>query len=101
MVDIMERRTSEMKRTLKSNTELLNEIEDFVESVELKILQKERDLVDGNREPEDPINMLRFVFGAVEKSMYDVADKVGAARDGVQEMVLGSVDRRGGSRLGW
>jgi hypothetical protein len=90
-----------MKTTLKSNTELLKEIEDFVESVELKILQKERDLLDGSREPEDPINLLRFVFGAVEKSMYDVADKVGGARDGVKELVLGSVDRRALSRLDW
>ena len=101
MVDLIERRTGEMKTTLKGNTELLKEIEDFVESVELKILQKERDLVDGIRESEDPINMLRFVFGTVEKSMYDVADKVGRARDGVQELVLGSVDRRAGSRLDW
>jgi nucleoporin p58/p45 len=101
MIDLIERRTGEMKTALKSNTELLKEIEDFVESVELKILQKERDVVDGNREPEDPINMLRFVFGAVEKSMYDVADKVGAARDDVQELVLGSVSRRIGSRLDW
>ena len=101
MVDLIERRCSEMKTTLNGNTELLKEIEDFVESVEQKILQKERDLLDGSREPEDPINTLRFVFGAVDKSMYDVADKVGAARDGVQELVLGSVDRRAGSRLDW
>jgi nucleoporin p58/p45 len=101
MIDLIERRTGEMKTTLKSNTELLKEIEDFVESVELKILQKERDLLDGSREPEDPINLLRFVFGAVEKSMYDVADKVGGARDGVKELVLGSVDRRALSRLDW
>jgi nucleoporin p58/p45 len=101
MVDLIDRRTSKMKTTLKGNTELLKEIEGFVESVELKIMQKERDLLDGNREPEDPINMLRFVFGAVEKSMYDVADKVGSARDSVQELVLGSVDRRLGSRLDW
>ena len=101
MIDLIERRTGDMKTTLKSNAELLKEIEDFVESVELKILQKERDLVYGSREPEDPINMLRFVFGAVEKSMYDVADKVGGARDGVQELVLGSVDKRASSRLDW
>ena len=101
MVDLIERRTGEMQTTLKNNKELLKEIEDFVESVEVKMLQKERDLLEGNREPEDPINTLRFVFGAVEKSMYDVADKVGGARDGVQELVLGSVDRRLGSRLDW
>lgn len=101
MVDLIERRTGEMKTTLQSNIELLKEVEDFVESVELKILQRERDLLDGNKEPEDPISMLRFVFGAVEKSMYEVADKVGAARDGVQELVLGSVDKRVSSRLDW
>lgn len=101
MVDLIERRTGEMETTLKGNTELLKEIEDFVESVELKVMQKERDLLDGNKEPEDPINMLRFVFGAVEKSMYEVADKVGAARDGVQELILGSVDRSVTSRLDW
>jgi len=101
MIDLIERRGGEMKKTLESNKELLQEIEDFVESVELKVLQKERDLVDGTKEPDDPINMLRFIFGAVEKSMYDVADKVGGARDGVHELVLGSVDRMVGSRLDW
>ena len=101
MIDLIERRVGEMKKTLESNKELLQEIEDFVESVELKVLQKERDLVDGTKEPDDPINMLRFIFGAVEKSMYDVADKVGGARDGVHELVLGSVDRMVGSRLDW
>jgi nucleoporin p58/p45 len=101
MIDLIERRTVEMRNTLNTNTELLKEIEDFVESVEMKILQKERELLDGSREPEDPIAMLKFVFGAVEKSMYDVADKVGATRDGVQELVLGSVNRAVGSRLNW
>ena len=101
MIDLIERRAGEMRNILNTNTELLKEIEDFVESVEMKILQKERELRDGSRESEDPIAMLRFVFGAVEKSMYDVADKVGATRDGVQELVLGSVNRAVSSRLNW
>jgi len=101
MIDLIERRTGDMRNTLNTNTELLKEIEDFVESVEMKILQKERELRDGSREPEDPIAMLRFIFGAVEKGMYDVADGVGAARDAVQELVLGSVNRTVGSRLNW
>lgn len=104
MVDLFGKRTEEMGTTLKNNRDLLKEIEDFVESVETKIVHRERELMDernGNRQPEDQVRMLRYVFGAVEKSLYDVADKVGGARDGVQELIMGSVDKRSGSRLEW
>ena len=104
VLSLFDRRTDEFKDTLKSNIELLKEIEDFVDSVEMKIVQRERELNDernGTREPEDQVQMLRYVFGAVERSLYDVADKVGGARDGVQELVMASADRRVGTRLDW
>ncbi len=104
ILSLFDKRTEEFKDTLKTNVELLREIEDFVESVEMKIVQKERELNDernGTREPEDQVQLLRYVFGAVERSLYDVADKVGGARDGVQELVMASAERRVGGSLDW
>ena len=104
MIDLFERRAEEMKQQLTANRDLLKRVEDFVEGVEAKIVQKERDLVDdrtGAREPEDQVKMLRYVFGAVERSLYDVADKVGGARDGVQDLVMSTAEKQIKSRLDW
>ena len=103
LVDLFARKANDMGSTLTSNRKLLHEIENFVSSVEMKILAKERELIDkrnGVNEAEDPVQVLRYVFGSVEKGLYDVADKVGGVREGVQELVLSNTDE-GRSRLGW
>jgi nucleoporin p58/p45 len=97
ILDLFDKRTETMKESLQSNQELLSEVEQFVEGVELKIIQKERELIDkktGAGQPEDQVKMLKYVFGTVERSLYDVADKIGGARDGVQDVIMGSADRR-------
>lgn len=98
LVDLLTGRADEMKVMLKENKEMLEEIEGFVGSVEAKIVQKEREMVDGpqtvDRERERQIKMLRYVFGEVERSLYEVADRVGESRDGLMELGERSVRAR-------
>lgn len=98
LVDLLTGRADEMKEMLKENKEMLEEIEGFVGSVESKIVQKEREMVDGPQsmdgERERQIKMLRYVFGEVERSLYEVADRVGESRDGLMELGEKSVKAR-------
>jgi nucleoporin p58/p45 len=102
IVDFFDRRTEEMRKTVADNKSLLAEIEEFVTSVESKIVVKQREVMgrdgraSGIQGEEDQIGLLRYVFGEFERSLYEVADKVGGARDGVQELVMGGLG--GGGR---
>lgn len=97
IVDFFDRRTGEMRKAVADNKSLLTEIEEFVISVESKIAAKQREVMgrDGRAQgiqgEEDQVGLLRYVFGEFERSLYEVADKVGAARDGGQELLLGRV----------
>lgn len=90
LVDLLTGRADEMKVMLEENKTMLQEIEGFVGNVEGKIAQKERDMAEGGRsgegEKERKMKMLRFVFGDVERSLYEVADRVGESRDGLMEL---------------
>ena len=98
LVDLLTGRADEMREMLKENKNMLEEIEGFVGNVEGKIVQKERELVDGGQsmqgERERQIKMLRYVFGEVERSLYEVADRVGESRDGLMELGERSVKAR-------
>ncbi len=97
LVDFFDRRTEEMRHALAENKSLLTEIEEFVLSVESKIAAKQGEVTgrdgraDGPQGEEDQVGLLRYVFGEFERSLYEVADKVGGARDGVHELVMGVV----------
>ena len=101
LVDFFDRRTEEMRRVLADNKSLLSQVEDFVANVEAKIAIKEREIMgrgDGRRggmQSDNDRELLRYVFGEFERSLYEVAGKVGAARDGVHELVLGASSRVG------
>ena len=91
LVDLLNGRADEMGSMLRERKGLLEEIEGFVGNVEGKILMRERELVDGSvaegkGERERQIKMLRYVFGEVERSLYEVADRVGESRDGVMDL---------------
>jgi nucleoporin p58/p45 len=91
LVDLLNGRADEMGSMLRERKGLLEEIEGFVGNVEGKILMRERELVDGTvaegkGERERQIKMLRYVFGEVERSLYEVADRVGESRDGVMDL---------------
>jgi nucleoporin p58/p45 len=109
LVDFFDRRIEEMGSALVENRSLLAEIEEFVSSVEAKIAAKQREVAgrhgraNGIQGEEDQVGLLRYVFGEFERSLYEVADKVGGARDGVQELVMGGrgQDSRRIERLGW
>jgi nucleoporin p58/p45 len=99
LVELFNLRTAEMQDKIQNDRQLLGEVEDFVQGLEDKVVGKERDLYQrlnyGDRtgsvmsERDHQIQLLRYVFGEVQRSLYDVADKVGAARDEVSQLSLG------------
>lgn len=109
LVDFFDRRTEEMRKALAENKSLLAEIEVFVMGVESKIAAKQREVigddgrVNGIQGGDDQVGLLRYVFGELERSLYDVADKVAEARDGVKELVMGGLGNGGGpsQKLAW
>jgi nucleoporin p58/p45 len=109
VIDFFDRRTVEMRKSLAENKALLTEIEEFVISVENKIAAKQQELMGregrapGAQGDDDQVGLFRYVFGEFERSLYEVADKVGGARDGVQDLVLGRVGDadRTNRKLAW
>ena len=111
LVEYFEKRTVEMTETLKGYNDIMQEIESHLDGVEMTISAKQRELLDNRFSggvmgsgADEQIRNLRYALGVFERSIYDVADQVGTARDGVQELVLGraGVDSRlGQSRLAW
>lgn len=99
LVELFNNRGDDMKRMIQDNRQLLSEIEDFVQGLEGKVVGKERELNDrfnyGDRngaaisEREHQMQLLRYVFGEVQRSLYDVADKVGATRDDAAQLTIG------------
>jgi hypothetical protein len=96
LVEMFNSRAGEMAELMGSNRTLLAEIEDFVGGLEDKIRSKERQLnermnlgVENGQnvgEKEHQLQLLKYVFGEVDRGMYEVAGKVGAARDDVLEL---------------
>lgn len=99
LVELFNTRADEMQSSIQSDRQLLGEIEDFIQGLEGKVISKERELNerlnngDGNgasfSERDQQIQLLRVVFGEVQRSLYDAADKVGAAREDVAQLALG------------
>ncbi|EXJ55227.1 hypothetical protein A1O7_08153 [Cladophialophora yegresii CBS 114405] len=99
LVELFNNRANEMQDAIKGNRQLLGQIEDFVQGLEGKVVGKERELNDrltyGDRngaafsERDHQLQLLRYVFGEVQRSLYDVADKVGATRDEVAQLTIG------------
>ncbi|KIV86641.1 hypothetical protein PV11_02241 [Exophiala sideris] len=99
LIDLFNTRADGMQDTIRDHRQLLGEIEDFVQGLEGKVIGRERELNErlayGDRdgsamsERDHQIQLLRYVFGEVQRSLYDVADKVGAARDDVAQLTLG------------
>ena len=96
LVEMFNNRADEMRGLMQSNRQLLGEIEEFVGGLEDKVRNKERQLnervnlgADGSQsvgEKEQQLQLLKYVFGEVDRGMYEVAGKVGAARDDVLEL---------------
>ena len=93
LVELFNNRAEDMSEMMMSNRELLGEIEDFVAGLEDKVRGKERQLNErlnyggqsGNSlsEKEHQLQLLKYVFGEVDRSMYEVAGKVGGCRDDI------------------
>jgi nucleoporin p58/p45 len=99
LVELFNNRAIDMQAMIKSNKQLLGQIEDFVQGLEGKVGNKEQDLNDrlnygqqngnGASERDQQIQELKMVFGEVHRSLYAVADMVGAARDDVAQLTIG------------
>lgn len=100
MIDLFDTRAEQFKRVNEEQKRLLAEIENFVEGLEEKVIVKEREINErlnyGNanaaerraEEKERQMNQLRFVFGEVQRGLYEAADKVGTTKDGILELVM-------------
>ena len=98
MVDLFDARAESFKKVNEEQKRLLSEIEDFIEGLEEKVIMKERDVNErlnyGNsgaaerkeEEKQRKLNQLGFVFGEVQRGLYEMADKVGTTRDGIIEL---------------
>lgn len=98
LIELFSSRTDEMAGMMTENRQLLGEIEGFVGGLEDKVRGKERELNERlnygesggvENEREHQMQLLRYVFGEVQRSLYDVADKVAGCRDGVAEVGMG------------
>lgn len=99
LIELFNTRADEMQGSIQTNSQLLGEIENFVQGLEAKVVGRERELNErlnnGDRngaafsERDHQIQLLRVVFGEVQRSLYDAADKVGAAREDVAQLTLG------------
>ena len=100
LVELFDTRAEAFKKTNDTQKRLLAEIEDFVEGLEDKVIDKEREINErlnyGNTDIEErkeqqkqlKLNQLGFVFGEVQRGLYEVADKVGTTRDGILQLGL-------------
>lgn len=98
LVDLFDSRAEGFKKVNDDQKRLLSEIEDFVEGLEEKVIMKEREVNErlnyGNsnaaerreEEKDRRMNQLRFVFGEVQRGLFDAADKVSTTRDGIVEL---------------
>lgn len=105
MVDLFDARAEEFKKVNEEQKRLLAEIEDFIEGLEEKVITKEQEINErlnyGNanamerkeQEKQRKMNQLGFVFGEVQRGLYEVADKVGTTRDGIIELGTMSMTR--------
>lgn len=98
MVDLFDARAEAFKKVHEEQKRLLAEIEDFIEGLEDKVITKEQEVNEhlnyGNanaverkeQERQRKMNQLGFVFGEVQRGLYEVADKIGTTRDGIVEL---------------
>ena len=96
LVELFNGRCTDVEAAMKTNRELLGEIEQFVGGLEDKVRGKERHLnerinsggQDGNSfsEKQQQEQLLRYVFGEVERGIYETAGRVAGMRDDVVEL---------------
>lgn len=106
LISLFDSRAEKFKQVNDRQKALLSEIEDFVEGLEEKVVYKEREVMErlnyGNgqnraveaaerreEERERQMAQLRFVFGEVQRGLFEMANKVSRTRDGVVELGLG------------
>lgn len=98
LVELFDNRTEDFKTVGQRHERLLAEIETFLDGLEDKVITKERELnerlsysnvdaeVRRQEEKDRMMNQLKFVFGEVQRGLYDTADSIGGVHDGVQEL---------------
>lgn len=98
LVDLFDRRADEMRKTLADNKRVLGEIEEYVEGVDAKVRNRERDLMeqqeygyayngangaDGHSERVRQRKLLNLAFEEAHRGLFDVAVRVAELREGL------------------
>ena len=96
LIEYVSQRADSMSRTLATYERNVAEIESHLRGIEARTAQQIHQLVfskdrDGqSRTANDQIRELAAVLRDFESGIFGVAGKVGAAREGVQELILGA-----------
>ncbi|KAL9109205.1 MAG: hypothetical protein Q9227_006130 [Pyrenula ochraceoflavens] len=110
LVEFFEKRATEMGSTLGGYRDVLKEVEEHLNGVEMNIYQKHRDLISGGggvsgigSGREEQFRNLANALGVFERSIIDIAGKVGSVRNDVQDLMIGDAERRnaGFAKSGW
>ena len=96
LVEMFNGRCGDVEGAIQTNRQLLGEIEQFVGGLEDKVRGKERQLNqrmnygsqngDAVSEKQQQEQLLRYVFGEVERGIFETAGRVAGLRDDVLEM---------------
>ncbi len=108
LVAYFERQAEEMGRTLEGFRRSVDDIEAHLRGVEASTAQqmqrlafgRGRDRDGGERSAEDQVRELAAVLREFENAIMAVAGKVGGAREGVTEVVVGGVGGANGRKMG-
>ncbi|KAL9625163.1 MAG: hypothetical protein Q9160_000564 [Pyrenula sp. 1 TL-2023] len=102
LVEFFNHRADEMDTALGGYRDVFKEVEEHLASVEITLDTKMRDLEYGRGEAgvgntkEEKVRNLTFALSVFEKSIYDVAIKVGEVRNDMQDLVLQRLEQTGG-----
>jgi hypothetical protein len=96
LVELFNGRSNEVEQAMKTNRKLLGEIEQFIGGLEDKVRGKERQLNErlsygnGNGdvlgEKEQQEQLLRYVFGEVDRGIFQTAGRLAGVKDDVIEL---------------
>jgi len=102
LVSYFSTQADEMGKTLESYERSVHDIESHLKGVEANTVQQMQQLAftrgrdGGERSAEDQVRELAAVLREFENAIMAVASKVGGAREGVTELIVGGVGNQGG-----
>lgn len=102
LVSYFSRQAEEMGKTLASYKRNVHDIESHLRGIETNTVQQMQQLAftrgrdGGERSAEDQVRELAAVLREFENAIMAVASKIGGAREGVTELIVGGAGNQGG-----